>query len=77
MRKLKRISMALLLTGVLLMAAGCSCNADGTVDDNGNNNNNNGTTGNGGLVNDIGDDIQNGIDDIGNDLDGNGNTNNR
>ena len=41
MRKLKRISMAFLLTGVLLVAAGCSCNADGTVDNNGKNNNNN------------------------------------
>ena len=86
MRKIKRVTMALLVTGVLALATACSCSTDTSVgddttngtNDNGTNNNgtnnngtnNNGTTNNnettrdGGLVDDIGDDIKDGIDDI-------------
>jgi len=70
MRKFRKLSLVLVLSFVLLMAAGCSCGTDTTVDENG-------TTKDQGMVEDIGDDIQDGINDIENDLDGNAPTDNR
>lgn len=68
MGKIKAISMALLVSAVLLMATGCSCTAD-TNDMDNTGTTNNSTTKSGGLVDDIGDDIQSGINDIGTELD--------
>lgn len=75
MRKIKRISMALLLTGVLMVATGCGCTSRDKVNETTTSTIKSTTEGKG-LVDDIGDDIKNGIDDIENGLNGNNGTTN-
>ena len=78
MKKIKLFALCALMVVTMGLAVGCTSKDNGDKDNNNSTNgNNNESNGNGGVLDDIGDGIEKGVDDIGNDLknktDGNGN----
>ena len=74
MKKIKLFALCALMVVTMGLAVGCTSKNDDNVNNNnatnGNNDNKNtdGNNSNGGVLDDIGDDIEKGVDDIGNDL---------